>query len=126
MSTIIPCLLFCPTCRRQHVDEGPWAGRPHRTHLCEFCGHEWRPSELYLVGVRELRDNGHEWTLTLPEADPRKVVLYCRRCAKPDIAPVRRRPCLPIAKREAATRIRRKSAFLERMLTQGEGVRRVR
>lgn len=34
--------LFCPKCEVQHVDEGEWATRPHHTHLCLSCKHEWR------------------------------------------------------------------------------------
>ncbi len=36
-------ILHCPKCEKQHVDEGEWAKRLHRTHLCAFCGHEWIP-----------------------------------------------------------------------------------
>jgi len=34
-----------------HIDKGEWATKPHRTHLCEFCGHKWRPEEYPTVGV---------------------------------------------------------------------------
>lgn len=34
--------LNCPKCDKSHVDKGYWARRPHSTHLCLFCGHEWR------------------------------------------------------------------------------------
>ncbi len=31
----------CPKCQREHVDLNEWAGRPHRTHLCAYCGNKW-------------------------------------------------------------------------------------
>lgn len=43
--------LYCPACGAFHVDRGEWATREHRTHLCEACGHEWRPREYATVGV---------------------------------------------------------------------------
>lgn len=46
-----PMALRCPACDLLHIDEGEWATRPHRTHLCSGCGHEWRPSERPTVGV---------------------------------------------------------------------------
>jgi hypothetical protein len=49
--TVFACVLFCPECCAQHIDRGEWATKPHRTHLCEVCGHKWRPSEYATVGV---------------------------------------------------------------------------
>jgi hypothetical protein len=43
--------LWCPKCGARHLDEGEWATRPHRTHLCLACGETWRPSERATVGV---------------------------------------------------------------------------
>lgn len=54
MSTPTPLILFCPVCTAQHLDVGEWATRLHRTHLCLDCGHLWRPSEDYTVGVETL------------------------------------------------------------------------
>lgn len=40
--------LFCPSCSKQHFDEGVWAMKAHHTHRCvddaagPGCGHEWR------------------------------------------------------------------------------------
>lgn len=31
--------LTCPKCNQMHNDVEEWAVRPHRTHLCLFCGH---------------------------------------------------------------------------------------
>lgn len=50
----IPMLLRCPACNWQHVDRGEWATRPHRTHQCKVCRHEWRPANVCTVGVLEL------------------------------------------------------------------------
>lgn len=33
--------LQCPRCNRFHVDRDEWYHRPHHTHLCLICGHEW-------------------------------------------------------------------------------------
>lgn len=50
----IEMLLDCPKCGLAHVDEGEWATRHHRTHLCARCGELFRPSHRSTVGVREL------------------------------------------------------------------------
>ena len=44
--------LRCPQCDKKHVDRGEWETKLHRSHLCECCGHVWRPFEYYTVGVR--------------------------------------------------------------------------
>ncbi len=68
----IPMVMFCPA-GHQHVDEGEWATKVHRTHQCqkkvfvcnlghddcndgkfEICGLEWRPSNEPTMGVKEL------------------------------------------------------------------------
>ncbi len=43
--------LNCPACGEQHIDRGEWATRLHKTHLCEKCGHLWRPFAFATVGV---------------------------------------------------------------------------
>lgn len=57
----IPMILFCPECGFQHVDRASppdheirWTNPPHRSHLCEECGHIWRPADVATVGVAEL------------------------------------------------------------------------
>lgn len=53
----IPMLLDCPSCHKPHVDRGEWATmRLHRTHRCEHCGRDWRPSHRLTVGVQMLED----------------------------------------------------------------------
>lgn len=48
-------ILHCPQCQGQHVDLGKWRYvRVHKTHLCEHCGHLWRPFEFPTVGVLTL------------------------------------------------------------------------
>jgi hypothetical protein len=65
----VPMVLYCPA-GHQHVDEGEWATRPHKTHQCqrvtphgegrfeklpgEICGLEWRPASFPTVGVAAL------------------------------------------------------------------------
>lgn len=39
----VKLVLYCPVCQKQHLDEGEWAVRPHKTHLCLGCGHQWDP-----------------------------------------------------------------------------------
>ena len=44
--------IHCPKCKRVHCDQGEWAGKPHRTHLCEFCGEKWvHNSTVRTVGI---------------------------------------------------------------------------
>lgn len=43
--------LACTSCHAEHVDEGEWSKRKHKTHQCQKCGHEWRPFEFATVGV---------------------------------------------------------------------------
>ena len=50
----IPMILHCVVCNEQHVDRDEWATRPHKTHWCEHCGTEWRPSLRPTVGVETL------------------------------------------------------------------------
>lgn len=50
----IPMLLDCPACHIIHLDEGEWSERPHKTHQCQSCGHEWRPAHVPTVGVSVL------------------------------------------------------------------------
>lgn len=56
--TPIRALIWCPKCGRQHIDEGEWATRVHKTHRCvgeDGCGHEWTPLEgAATVGVAKL------------------------------------------------------------------------
>lgn len=54
--TPIPMIHFCPNpmCARQHIDIAEWATKPHRTHRCGHCGHEWRPANVPTVGVAAL------------------------------------------------------------------------
>jgi hypothetical protein len=41
----------CPKCGFPHTDEGEWAGRPHRTHLCARCGAKWVPDNRKTVAI---------------------------------------------------------------------------
>lgn len=56
MSTPTPVaiLTWCPRCDFQHIDRDEWATRPHRTHLCGNCDHEWAPLPYPTVGVLTL------------------------------------------------------------------------
>lgn len=44
-------VLYCNRCGKRHVDHGTWRTIPHRTHLCEHCGHKWQPREFNTVGA---------------------------------------------------------------------------
>lgn len=48
----VPTPLYCLKCCTQHVDTNIWAWRPHRTHRCEKCLHEWRPYNTFTRGAR--------------------------------------------------------------------------
>lgn len=52
----IPLLLTCPIkgCGARHIDVGEFATKPHRTHVCQACGHTWRPANVATVGVQFL------------------------------------------------------------------------
>lgn len=50
----IPMVLTCPFCDVPHIDKNEWATKPHKTHLCEACGAEWRPCNRATVGVVHL------------------------------------------------------------------------
>lgn len=54
----IPLILFCPFCRRQHVDKGEWVQRLHSSHHCTSCNHTWRPADVPTVGVEEIHTSG--------------------------------------------------------------------
>lgn len=51
---VIDLILHCPVCHVRHIDEGEWEGRPHKTHECQSCGLQWRPSHYYTRGVQKL------------------------------------------------------------------------
>lgn len=50
-------ILYCPRCGKRHIDEGVWATRPHKKHLCtddaagKGCGHLFVPFSYPTVGV---------------------------------------------------------------------------
>ncbi len=47
----VPVVIHCPKCGKQHIDEGEWATRPHKTHQCQYCKFEWRPQDYSTLGV---------------------------------------------------------------------------
>jgi hypothetical protein len=57
----IDMILFCPKCGVQHID-GPegehGTNPPHRSHLCHYCKHVWRPADVPTNGVKEIRTKG--------------------------------------------------------------------
>lgn len=54
----VPVSICCPECGAQHLDEGEWATRPHKTHRCQSCGHEWRPFPYPTVGIAPSQPKG--------------------------------------------------------------------
>jgi hypothetical protein len=61
----IPMILHCPACGLQHVDRpgtavdgSPWGNPPHRSHLCQECGHTWRPADVFTTGVASIQTAG--------------------------------------------------------------------
>lgn len=53
----IPMIIHCPSCHGQHVDEGEWKTRPHRSHRCSWCDCTFRLANVPTVGVAELPDD---------------------------------------------------------------------
>ena len=47
----VPMKLYCPKCYTQHLDEGEWKTRLHKTHQCQACKHKWRDYEIATVGT---------------------------------------------------------------------------
>lgn len=84
----VPMSLECPQCKRQHIDRGSWATRPHKTHLCEYCDAEWRPHEFATVGVAQMAQSESKAEMPLTEAEtcPHAFTRlvdgkeYCVRC----------------------------------------------
>jgi hypothetical protein len=60
----INMLLYCPACKYQHVDEPQpeknWSNPPHRSHRCQNCDYQWRPSDAYTNGVLRIMTKGKE------------------------------------------------------------------
>lgn len=73
--SIVDIVTHCPKCGNQHIDQvefersGPvvdgvqgcvvtWDNRPHKSHLCAFCGWVWRPADVYTQGVQETNTKG--------------------------------------------------------------------
>lgn len=54
----IDMVLHCPACGVQHLDSDEWQNLPHRSHLCHYCGHIWRPADVPTNGVTALKTKG--------------------------------------------------------------------
>ncbi len=50
----IPMHLYCPRCHTQHIDEGEFVTRSHKTHTCQVCGEHFQPALVPTVGVKFL------------------------------------------------------------------------
>lgn len=68
-------LLWCPSCRERHIDEGEFATKPHHTHACQHCGHVWRPAIEPTVGVRFLPGFKND----APAPAAKRVCQFCGR-----------------------------------------------
>lgn len=70
MDKPIDMILYCPLCGTQHIDkeETPaphmmgkrWTNPPHRSHLCDCCGHIWRPADVPTNGVQAISTRGKD------------------------------------------------------------------
>ena len=66
--TPINMILHCPNCGEQHIDapDKPihpiigkaWDNPPHRSHLCHYCNHIWRPADVPTNGVAKIKTKG--------------------------------------------------------------------
>jgi hypothetical protein len=67
----IPMVLHCPACGVQHIDapenKGRWTNPPHRSHLCHYCGHVWRPADVATTGVLAIATKGKNDSPVLPK-----------------------------------------------------------
>lgn len=48
---ILKIEIYCSKCNGQHIDKDEWETKQHKTHLCEYCGNEWRPFDFPTVGI---------------------------------------------------------------------------
>lgn len=66
----IPMILHCPACHTRHIDEPneEWDNPPHKSHLCAYCSHIWRPADVYTTGVREILTRGGNDFPSAPKA----------------------------------------------------------
>ena len=46
----------CPKCNKPHIDSGEWEKRLHKTHLCLFCKHLWKPHENPSFGIKSNKE----------------------------------------------------------------------
>lgn len=51
---VMDIIVFCPKCKRQHIDVAEWARRVHKTHRCMKCAYEWQPATIPTRGVKQL------------------------------------------------------------------------
>lgn len=51
--TDIPCACGTLGCLTDH-----WVNPPHRSHLCHYCGHVWRPADVPTNGVATIKTKG--------------------------------------------------------------------
>ena len=75
LSAPIDMILHCPACLEQHIDEPEmhaqivdgvdvgddvegWTNPPHRSHLCQHCGFQWRPADVATNGVAKIKTQG--------------------------------------------------------------------
>jgi len=75
--TPINMILHCPSCGKQHIDAPKacdaehcrdgcacpgdclsWGNPPHRSHLCHYCSHIWRPADVPTNGVLHIQTFG--------------------------------------------------------------------
>jgi predicted RNA-binding Zn-ribbon protein involved in translation (DUF1610 family) len=50
----LPIVIHCPACGTQHIDEGKWADKPHKSHRCEECGRIFKTANIPTIGVKRL------------------------------------------------------------------------
>lgn len=60
-------ILFCPQCRRQHID--PADKEEHSTHDCYYCYTVWTPSTVCTKGVCEIPEEYRSERDTWPPND---------------------------------------------------------
>jgi hypothetical protein len=82
----IDMVLHCPECGMQHIDapeedeyedksgalrmKCDWTNPPHRSHLCHYCEHIWRPSDVPTNGVQAVKTTGKADSPIAPAETP--------------------------------------------------------
>lgn len=63
------CGLYDQAHPNEICPSSPWTNPPHRTHTCQFCQHEWRPSDDLTNGVAIIKTKGQKDKSPIPSTE---------------------------------------------------------